>query len=62
MRYGKNSKNSTIYSRGALILLSMLATADPEIIRSKLTLLIQVGLGPRWKVKIFVTIKYCCYR
>lgn len=39
-------------SRGALILLTMAANADPEIIRSKLNLVINVGLGPRWKVFI----------
>ena len=37
-------------SRGALILLTMAANADPEIIRAKLNLVINVGLGPRWKV------------
>ena len=37
-------------SRGALILLTMAANADPEVIRAKLNLVINVGLGPRWKV------------
>lgn len=37
-------------SRGALILLTMAANADPEVVRSKLNLVINVGLGPRWKV------------
>jgi hypothetical protein len=50
MRYGKASKNSAVYSRGALIILSMLSTADPEIVKNKLNVLVQIGLGPRWKV------------
>lgn len=36
-------------SKGALIILSMAANSDPEIVRSKIPLLVSIGLGPRWK-------------
>jgi len=36
-------------SKGALIILSMAANSDPEIVRSKISLLVSIGLGPRWK-------------
>ena len=54
---GKNV--SAIESRGALIILSMLANADAEIIKNKLNLLVQVGLGPRWKEDEYIA-RYTC--
>ena len=57
MRYGKNSKNSAMYSRGALIILSMLST--PDIIKSKMNVLVQIGLGPRWKEDEYLA-RYTC--
>ncbi len=59
MRYGNITKKTVIHSRGALIILSMLGAADPEIIRNKLNLLVQVGLGPRWKEDEFLA-RYTC--
>jgi condensin complex subunit 1 len=38
-----------LQSKGALIILSMAASADPQIVQSKITSLVNVGLGPRWK-------------
>ena len=36
-------------SKGALIILSMAANSDPEIVRSKISTLVSTGLGSRWK-------------
>jgi condensin complex subunit 1 len=43
----KSEESSAAEGRGALIILSMLANADPTIVSSKLSLLVNVGLGPR---------------
>lgn len=59
MRYGKTSKKTPLQSRGALIILSMIGSADPEVIRNKINLLVQVGLGPRWKEDEYLA-RYTC--
>lgn len=43
----QKDKENNAEGRGALIVLSMLANADPNIIGNKLTMLVNVGLGPR---------------
>ena len=46
-------------SRGALVILSMIATSSPEMVKEKLPVLLGQGLGPRWKVRLlYVTLAF----
>ena len=46
-------------SKGALIILSMVAKATPEIVKEKFQLLVSIGLGPRYKEDEEIA-KYTC--
>ena len=46
-------------SKSALIILSMAAKSNPEIVKEKLKLLVTIGLGPRYKRDEEIA-KYTC--
>lgn len=46
---------TTVESCGGLLILNMAANAEPALILERLSTIISVGLGPRWKVtKLFL--------
>eukprot|EP01116_Phalansterium_solitarium_P025583 TRINITY_DN985_c0_g1_i5.p1 TRINITY_DN985_c0_g1~~TRINITY_DN985_c0_g1_i5.p1 ORF type:complete len:1640 (+),score=672.83 TRINITY_DN985_c0_g1_i5:197-5116(+) len=45
--------------RGSLVILSMLANAQPDIVKDKLNVLVNIGLGARWKDDVFLA-RYTC--
>lgn len=42
------------------MIITMAANADSDIVKSKLNLIISVGLGPRWKASVGFSV--CCLR
>lgn len=46
-------------SRGALVILSMIASSNPSMVKEKLPVLLGQGLGPRWKDDELLA-KYTC--